>query len=487
MISQTLSTVIKIGGSVDPSLKKSVGYFGKLGAKAEAAKSDVKKLKGEQSKLLRELKKTEKGSKEYNKLEQEIDQATRSIKKAERAQARYNSRLKSHQRLVSMAKTGLLAVGVAAVASAGMLLGCADAAAENLDAVGKMSNSLGIASDRLQEMYIAAGHAGLSQGEFNTSIRKSTKALGNFANNGTGAAKTAMKQLGLSMEDLKDKTPSEQLDLVADSLLKVKNQSEKVGIANQIYGSTGVKMLEMMKDGSVGLAQAYADAAATGAIASEEQIADSAAYNDAQQKLKDTFAGLMNVINAGVIPVMTSLFSGMTAFIVKYKPFFLDLFAGFKEFGAVFLPLVRVGFSGLIQVAKTAYTVFQVIKSIVLWIGEKIGGWGKLFGKVANGLQTVQGAVGAVADEEMKMLGVDTEPFTLGRVSTAAHIARPKSPVPSATIAMSAKTAQQAAPRPVQNNNNVTQHISVNGQDAHNTALTIKRRTCDHLTDGGQM
>ena len=97
--------------------------------------------------------------------------------------------------LASAAKKFLPALG------ASMVISQLKAMTNSMDAIGKTADQIGMATGALQELSFVAEGAGVSQGKFTSSMERFSKRLGE-AEMGTGAAKKALKELGLEASDL---------------------------------------------------------------------------------------------------------------------------------------------------------------------------------------------------------------------------------------------------------------------------------------------
>ncbi|MDO6575145.1 hypothetical protein, partial [Staphylococcus pasteuri_A] len=71
----------------------------------------------------------------------------------------------------------------------------------DLDDIGKTADKIGLTTDALQELRTIAESAGVAQSSLDSSMERFSKRLGE-AVLGTGAANKALKEMGLSADDL---------------------------------------------------------------------------------------------------------------------------------------------------------------------------------------------------------------------------------------------------------------------------------------------
>ncbi|WP_280565420.1 hypothetical protein, partial [Chromohalobacter sp. 48-RD10] len=169
-------------------------------------------------------------------------------------------------------------------AAAGSIFAISNSTAELGDEVAKRSDALGIQIGKYQELRYAAERSGVSTQKFDSNMQAFTKRLGEAAQ-GTGAAKDALDQMGLSAEALASMTPDEALDQVADRLQNVESHTKRVALVSDLFSRQGIGMINMLKGGSKMLEQFGDDARRTGYILSEQATRDAETFQD---KLLDT-------------------------------------------------------------------------------------------------------------------------------------------------------------------------------------------------------
>jgi len=260
----------------------------------------------------------------------------------------------------ALVATGGVAAGVFGLANSTATLG---------DEVAKTGDKIGIALGPFQELRYAAERSGVSTQKFDSSLERFVKRMGE-ATSGTGAAKKAYDELGLSAEDLAKMTPEDSLALVADRLGTVENQSQKVALAAQLFGREGVGMINMLKGGSAGLKELRQDARATGYAMSNDAARGSEKFKDALLDVQMGMKGMKNTIGAELQPAVTSLMVDLFGWMKENQ-------AQVKAFAATFgdklkaaLPVIRDLAVGAASTAKN-----------IAWLASKAAG---LVGGVEN-------------------------------------------------------------------------------------------------------
>lgn len=232
------------------------------------------------------------------------------------------------------------------------IFGVANSTATLGDEVAKTADKIGVALGPYQELRYAAERSGISTQKLDSNMVAFTKRLGE-AKQGTGAARKAYDQLGLSSARLAEMTPEDALDVVADRLATVDNQTERVALAAQMFSREGVGMVNMLKDGSAGLQALRKDARATGYVLSEQAARDAEKFKDSMLDAQLGMAGMKNTIGAELMPAITELMGDLSGWMRENRD---QVKAFAKEFGSRLkgaLPILRDLAVGAASTAKT--------------------------------------------------------------------------------------------------------------------------------------
>lgn len=188
--------------------------------------------------------------------------------------------------------------------------------AQQIDRIAKTAAKLGITTEALAGLHVAAERTGLSADKMSVALQRFTRRVSE-ASRGTGAAKDALKRLGLDARQLLRLPLEQQMGKVADALQQVRDQSEKVSIAFQLFDSEGVGLVNTLSAGSAGLKRFQEEAEKLGRTFSGEEAAKVEAMNDALGRLSDLLGGLKQGI------------------VIKLGPKVLDFLEGLEELLAI--------------------------------------------------------------------------------------------------------------------------------------------------------
>jgi len=135
---------------------------------------------------------------------------------------------------------------VLGMAAGGAFAGLIASSIESAAHVQHLSEQTGIAADQLAAMKGAAVAGGITLDEVAKASTKFSKAI-ETQNEDSGVAAKALTAMGLSMEEVKAKSPAEQLHIVAERLNTFADGSGKAAAAQVLFGKAGVEILPFLK------------------------------------------------------------------------------------------------------------------------------------------------------------------------------------------------------------------------------------------------
>jgi hypothetical protein len=209
--------------------------------------------------------------------------------------------LRTLGRQVLNARTAL--VGLAGVGGFGLLI---KNAFESADALAKMSDRLGVSTERLAGLQHAASLAGVDFERVNIALRTSTRNVIDAAH-GTGKAREAFAQLGFQAAQLAQLPIDEQFQRIGERLIGVRNVTERNALAMDIFGQRSNEVLNLFAEGGGALAAARDDVEKLGVALSRVDSAKIELANDAVERGQLVFKGLANTVAVHLAPVIQTL------------------------------------------------------------------------------------------------------------------------------------------------------------------------------------
>lgn len=201
---------------------------------------------------------------------------------------------------------------------ANSIFATANATAQLGSQTANVADMLGINVEMLQAYRYAAEQAGLGADNFDMALRRMLRRSAEAAQG--GAAADTIKELGLSAEAMQMRTPEQQLGLVADALQRVERQSDRLRLAFNLFDTDGAMMLNMLRDGSAGLADMADKAYRFGHIMSEDDIRQSEQFTADLLDMQKSLLGVRNTVGLALMPVFNDWMRQLTSLIIEYQP-----------------------------------------------------------------------------------------------------------------------------------------------------------------------
>jgi hypothetical protein len=160
------------------------------------------------------------------------------------------------------------------------------------------------------ETYQALGHAVRLSGGDISDLDKGLQQLGKRALEVSQGNKTLRKQFGELGVDVMDasgtlKNQDVLLLEVADRFAAMEDGSKKTGLAMQLLGRSGAKLIPLFNEGSKGIKKMTDEAKKLGIVLTKEQAAIAEQFNDELLRSKSVLIGVRNQIAVRLLPVIT--------------------------------------------------------------------------------------------------------------------------------------------------------------------------------------
>lgn len=255
------------------------------------------------------------------------------------------------------------ALAAAAGAAVAVVSKLATAAADHGDNAAKVAQQIGVNVEAMQEYAHAAQLSGASQRDVEAGFRRLARAA-NEAAQGKAEYKEAFDQLGVSVKDASGslKGMPELTEEIAGKLADMESETQKVALAQEVFGRGGAKLLPMLNQGADGIAAMRQEARDLGIVMSEGATKDAEAYQDAMLRLKSVGKGVMLQLGSGLLPALTALFDALRTII---GPIDTNTNA-IRSFAFDAVDILVAGFGALIETISTLSPFF-----VALYTGVK--------------------------------------------------------------------------------------------------------------------
>lgn len=174
-----------------------------------------------------------------DKLGDEVEETGKQSDEAGGRFEKFGSVLKSVGKalVVTMA-----AIGTAAVAAGKKLYDMANNVAATGDNIDKMSQRLGLSREAYQEWNYVLSQSGVDINSVQTGMKTLTNTIDD-AKNGTDKAIEKFTRLGITQEDLANKSREDIFAMTIAGLQKMTDDTEKAALANDMFGRSGQEMI----------------------------------------------------------------------------------------------------------------------------------------------------------------------------------------------------------------------------------------------------
>lgn len=231
---------------------------------------------------------------------------------------------------------------------------------DTVDALAKVSQKLGIATEDLIGLRHAAELTGVGTNTLDMGLQRMTRRIAE-ASQGTGEAKGALRELGLDAQRLASMTPDKQFKAIADAMGEVASQNDKIRLAFKLFDSEGVDLVRTLSGGSEALNKMQAEAERLGITFSNIDAAQVEMANDSFSKLRRSIQGVFDRIAVGLAPAIDAIATKITNWTA-------DSTAGIDLVNTTFVALstaIGVG-ADLIRVLEIGWKSFKIVGSFAV-------------------------------------------------------------------------------------------------------------------------
>lgn len=162
----------------------------------------------------------------------------------------------------------------------------------------------GMSTTALQELGFAASQSGISMETITNAVSK----LGANLAKGDKGATAALKELGISMDDIKGKTPEEVFYRMAEGFDTVDSAGKRSALALAAFGKSGMEVLPALNSEFIKTAQSASE---MGIVLGPETVKAADALGDQVDILKLQLFALIGNALAPMMPLLTELMTSL--------------------------------------------------------------------------------------------------------------------------------------------------------------------------------
>jgi len=228
-------------------------------------------------------------------------------------------------------------------------------------------------------MQYAASQSGIEAEKLNEKLGKMTLAL-ESAKDGTGPTADALKELGLTWEELSVMNPEQQVLSLAQAFKSYKGDVPKVSLANAFFGKNSARFVNLLNQGRDGIKGMMKDARDSGYAISKSQEDMAQRYDAAMSKAGVAFKSVWLELGTTVLPLVTGWLEKIGKWFrdpetkERFKAFGDALLPVFKTLGDN-LPIILGVMDKWLWVVTKLLEGFEAIARLSRTVGEGIGGF----------------------------------------------------------------------------------------------------------------
>ena len=251
-----------------------------------------------------------------------------------------------------------------------------------VDVLAKTASKLGITTDALIGLQMAATTSGVTVETFNMAMQRMVRRVAEAAL-GTGEAVKALKELGIDAKSMAKLPVDEQFMKIADAMSQVTNQGDKVRLAMKLFDSEGVALVNTLKGGSAALREMQQEAKNLGLTMTDNQVAAVEQAVTAWDKIGFVWRSLGQQLAVGFAPVLIEIANRIKTMVIEFggmaqvaefivRSFFMAG-AGIMDM----INMISVGWLGLkAAVLQATGEIAEAIGSVfggdLEWIGQQL-------------------------------------------------------------------------------------------------------------------
>jgi len=178
---------------------------------------------------------------------------------------------------------------------------------KSIDSTAKFADMIGESTKELVGLQHAAEiTAGVTSNQFNMALQRMTRRVAEAAN-GTGEAKDAIKELGLSAQALNQMGPAAAFQKISAAMQDVDNQGERVRIAFKLFDSEGAKLVNTLNAGPEAIRELVSEADRLGRSFTRIDAAKVEAANDAITRAQGALSGVARTLTVELAPYIEAV------------------------------------------------------------------------------------------------------------------------------------------------------------------------------------
>lgn len=311
-----------------------------------------------------------------------------------------NASLKGSNMLsFSLLQAGLQKVAQTASKIIGTIKNIGESYAETATAISKSSKMFGVSAEEYQKQAYAWEKVTDDAEAYNT-VMNATLGVVSKVSTGNQKVITDLANVGLTLEDLKGKSPQETLSIITNAISQLGTEAERQAASLALFGNTaGVYVTQMAETSTSALAGYRSEIEETG-LMTNEQVAKGAQLAKTFEKIKMSIKKMVATMGEALVP----LFEQFGELIKNVAPTLTAIAKGLSAIGPA--GVVAVGaFMSMMSLLPTLVATMAAFKYSIGDIGHAIATLALLGAAVGIGAGLTAKAIMAVNGSKAALSG----------------------------------------------------------------------------------
>jgi hypothetical protein len=198
-----------------------------------------------------------------------------------------------------------LVAGVGAALGIGSMTAWVKGSMDAINSTRVLGERLGTSSEALSRLSYAAKIADVDQETLTGSLQKMEKSLAEVAMTGEGKAASALDRIGISAAELTAQDPVDTFHRLVGAMEQIQNPAERMKAATDIFGKGAAGILNLVVQGSAGIAQLEAEADKLGVTFNDLDAAKVDEADDAMTAVWESVSGVGKALAVELAPWIT--------------------------------------------------------------------------------------------------------------------------------------------------------------------------------------
>lgn len=208
---------------------------------------------------------------------------------------------------IERVRLATITLGAAAATALGAWV---NSMSKTMDSAVKMADQIGTTTEALTGLrYAAQQMSNVSDQTLDMSLRRMTRRIAEAAA-GSGAAKTALEDLGLSAKELVSLSVDEQFLRISDAMSQAGDQGSRLRNTMAIFDTEGVPLITTLAQGREEIQKYVAEAERFGIVISEDAARAASDFQSNLTRLNAMISGVGITLGNQLMPVLNDFIQG---------------------------------------------------------------------------------------------------------------------------------------------------------------------------------